>query len=75
MDQRHPLQARAKYETALARAHRAMYHAEAAAEEMGSPGATWDCHLIALELTRLANDSLSGKARKLRRAQSDAVRN
>jgi hypothetical protein len=62
---------RATYEAELARAHRAISRAEEAAEAMQSPGAAYDCHLIALELIRLANDSLSGKRRRMRALDSD----
>lgn len=56
--------ARAAYEAALARAHVAIARAETCAEELNSPGAAYDCHMIALELVRLANDSLSNKRRR-----------
>lgn len=59
---------RAQYEAHLARAHRAIANAEKAAEAMGSSGAEWDCHLIAVEIVRLANDSLAGKNRRSRSA-------
>lgn len=62
--------ARAAYEAALARAHIAVTRAETCAEELNSPGAAFDCHMIALELTRLADDSLTGNRRKLRADQA-----
>lgn len=61
--------ARAAYEAALSRAHVAIVRAETLAEDLNSPGAAYDCHLIALEITRLADDSLSGKRRPLHKGQ------
>lgn len=61
------------YEAALARAHVAIVRAETLAEDLGSPGAAWDAHLIALEIVRLANDSLSNKRRRLHKGQLKLV--
>lgn len=58
---------RARYEAELARAHRALSRAEQEAENMGSPGAAWDVHMLAVEVVRLANDSLSDKKRAFSR--------
>jgi hypothetical protein len=54
---------RARYESSLARAHRALYYAQEAAEELRDPGAADDCAQILREISRLADASLKGKAR------------
>lgn len=55
--------ARAKYETQLARAHRSLYWASVAAEELGDLGAVDDVTQIMLEVNRLTEDSLRGRKR------------
>lgn len=61
---------RAIYETQLARAHRALYKAAAAADALNDLGAEEDCHGIMAEVLRLSEDSLRGKPRKMIRGQT-----
>jgi hypothetical protein len=52
---------RARYEEALARAHRSLWVAAQTAERQGWDGAFDDITQILVEVTRLTNDSLSKK--------------
>jgi hypothetical protein len=61
--------AREAYEAALSRAHIAIVRAETLAADLNSPGSEYDCHLIALEISRLADDSLSNKPRQVHKGQ------
>lgn len=54
---------RAIYESCIARAHRALWQAEQAAERMRDEGAVSDLRMLQVEVTRLQNASLSGKVR------------
>lgn len=63
---------RARYEAALASAHRALYRAAEQAELMGDDGAAYDAEQLLKETLRLATDSLSGKPR--RSANPDQLR-
>jgi len=53
---------RAAYEAALAAAHRALWRAGIAAEQLGDEGAAQDVDQLLKEVTRLAEASLKGKA-------------
>lgn len=55
---------RARYETELSKAHRALYNAERLATELNDDGAAQDCGSLTREITRLAQDSLGPKRRK-----------
>lgn len=52
---------RAEYESALSRAHRALYVACEAADDCRDEGAADDCRQLLKEVTRLAEASLKGK--------------
>jgi hypothetical protein len=60
---------RAKYETRLASAHRALFYATAQAEQMGDDGAAEDLRQIAREIQRLAEASLKGKVKPQMKGQ------
>lgn len=62
---------RARYEAALARAHRAMSTACAYADTLRDPGAAYDCDAIAREIIRLANDSLREKPSRKGKLDND----
>lgn len=53
--------ARAKLESELARAHRALYYAEAAAEDLNEPGTAEDLKQLQREVVRIAEGSLRGR--------------
>lgn len=55
---------RAKLESELARAHRALYYAEEAAEALSDFGMQEDLKMLLKEVTRLGEASLRGKARR-----------
>lgn len=55
---------RAQYEAALARAHRAVWSAGEAAEALGERGALSDLLQLLGELTRISDDSASGRRRR-----------
>jgi hypothetical protein len=55
---------RARMEQAIATAHRAVWRAAEAAEEMGSEGDHEDLVAIMRELTRLQVESLKGRSRR-----------
>lgn len=55
---------RATYEAELARAHRALSKARDAADRMNCDGEWLDVTQILVEVTRLAEDSASGRRRK-----------
>lgn len=59
-------QRRSNYEARLATAHRALYNAADAAEDLGDYGAAEDCRQLQAEISRLMQDSLAGKKRKRR---------
>jgi hypothetical protein len=69
------LQTRARYETQLAHAHRNLYFAMARAEDMGDAHAAEDVASLLLEVTRLAQASLSGHPLRHREASDPLVRN
>lgn len=56
---------RASYEQALAIAHKWLYVAGERAERVGDEGAELDCIGLMREVTRLSEDSLKGRGRKL----------
>lgn len=58
--------ARARYEAQLAVAHRALFRAQEAADEMNDSGAALDLDGILGEISRLADDSLRTVMRKRR---------
>lgn len=62
---------RAQYEAALARAHRAMFKAEQLADELRNEGGAYDCRMIAREIYRLADDSLTEKPRPAPKVDDD----
>jgi len=55
---------RARYESALARAHKALYQAQESAEAMGDDGAAEDLRSLLRHVGVLAESSLRGKVRK-----------
>lgn len=55
--------ARAKYESELARAHRALWNAKEQAINLNDQGAVNECEALLLSVTQLAQDSLSGRKR------------
>jgi hypothetical protein len=57
---------RARFESELAKAHRALTYARDAAERLQSSGDVEDLVQIRNEVTRLAEGSLRGKARPVR---------
>ena len=57
---------RAAFESALARAHRALHQAEEAAEGMRSPGDVEDVNALKVEVLRLAEASLKDRGRQAR---------
>jgi len=61
-------QRRSRYEECLARAHRALYHAADAAEDLGDDGAAEDARQLQAEISRMMQDSLKGKKRPRRQA-------
>lgn len=62
--------ARSRFEAQLAIAHRAMHRAEEAADDLGDPGAAYDCYAIGSELRRLMEDSIAGHRHRSWRAQT-----
>lgn len=54
---------RARIESELAKAHRALYYAQEAAEREGDVGLEEDLRQLLVEVTRIAERSLRGPAR------------
>lgn len=67
-------QSRARYETALDRAHRNLYWAAQHAEANRDPAAEHACYLMMTEILELMNDSLNGTRRKLPAGAKAVVR-
>jgi len=64
-----PDEKRARYEAALGRAHRALWIAGCIAGEMGDHGAEEDLEQLLREVTRIAEGSLKGSARRAKSQQ------
>jgi hypothetical protein len=64
---------RARFESALGRAHRALWQAADAANAFGSLGDWEDCLDLAREVLRIAEGSLKGKVRGSRAFVNDSA--
>lgn len=62
---------RARYESCLARAHRALNDAYMALDSLTDPGAEEDTLALRGEVARLLEDSVNGKKRQQRQQQLD----
>lgn len=62
-------QQRSAYESRIAAASRILYNASEIAETLGDEGAADDCLQIRTELSRMLDDSVSGRKRRRRQLE------